>query len=66
MAYASFSLGVHVRLWPPARTRLQKGHRHVPPIVKHLFQHSSNGLVGSVGAQDEPSIRIHEVQTLCG
>ena len=43
-----------------------EGHRHVPPIVKHLFQHSSNGVVGSVGAQDEPSVRIREVQTHCG
>ena len=66
MAYASFSRGVHVRLWPSARTRLQKGHGHVPRIVKHLFQHSANGVVGSVGAQDEPSVGIHEVQTHCG
>ena len=43
-----------------------EGHWHVPPIVKHLFQHSVNGVVGSVGAQDEPSVRIHEVQTHCG
>ena len=43
-----------------------EGHWHVPPIVKHLFQHSANGVVGSVGAQDEPSVRIHEVQTHCG
>ena len=25
----------------------------MPPIVKHLFQHSANGVLGSVGAQDE-------------
>ena len=43
-----------------------EGHRHVPPIVKHLFQHSANGVVESVGAQDEPSVRIQEVQTHCG
>ena len=43
-----------------------EGHRHVTPIVKHLSQHSSNGVVGSVGAQDEPSVRIREVQTHCG
>ena len=40
-----------------------EGHWHVPPIVKHLFQHSANGVVLSVDAQDEPSVRIHEVQT---
>ena len=38
----------------------------MPPIVKHLFQHSAKGVVRSVGAQDEPSVRIHEVQTHCG
>ena len=43
-----------------------EGHGHVPPIVKHLLQHSANGVVGSVGAQDEPSVGIHEVQTHCG
>ena len=43
-----------------------EGPWHVPPIVKHLFQPSANGVVGSVGAQDEPSVRIHEVQTHCG
>ena len=43
-----------------------EGHRHVPPVVKHLLQHSANGVVGSVGAQDEPSVGIHEVQTHCG
>ena len=43
-----------------------EGQGHVPPIVKHLFQHSTNGVVGSVGAQDEPSVRIHEVKTHCG
>ena len=35
-----------------------EGHRHVPPIVKHLLQHSANGVVGSVGAQDEPSVWV--------
>ena len=43
-----------------------EGHGHVPPIVKHLLQHSANGVVGSISAQDEPSVRIHEVQTHCG
>ena len=43
-----------------------EGHWHVPPIVKHLLQHSTIGVVRSVGAQDEPSVRIHEVQTHCG
>ena len=43
-----------------------EGHRHVPPIVRHLLQHSANGVVGSVGAQDKPSVGIHEVQTHCG
>ena len=41
-------------------------HGHVPPIVKHLLQHSANGVVRSLGAQDEPSVGIHEVQTHCG
>ena len=66
MAYASFSRGVHVRLWPSARTSAPEGHGHVPPVVKHLLQHSANGVVRSVGAQDEPSVGIHEVQTHCG
>ena len=43
-----------------------EGRWHVPPIVKHLFQQGANGVVRSVGAQDEPSVRIHEVQTHCG
>ena len=43
-----------------------EGHWHVPPIIKHLFQHSANDVVGCVSAQDEPSVRIHEVQTHCG
>ena len=43
-----------------------EGYGHVPPVVKHLLQHSANGVVGSVGAQDEPSVGIHEVQTHCG
>ena len=63
MAYASFSRGVHVRLWQDSAP---EGHGHVPPVVKHLLQHSANGVVGSVGAQDEPSAGIHEVQTHCG
>ena len=64
-----------VRLLFSARPRLSlafrqdsapEGHWHVPPIVKHLFQHSAYGLVRSVGGQDELSVRIHEVQTHCG
>ena len=43
-----------------------EGHWHVPPIVQHFLQHSANGVVGSISAQDEPSVRIHEVQTHCG
>ena len=43
-----------------------EGHGHVPPILKHLLQHSAYGVVRSVGAQDEPSVGIHEVQTHCG
>ena len=43
-----------------------EGHCHLPPIVKHWFQHSANGVVGSVSAQDEHSVRIHKVQTHCG
>ena len=35
----------------------------MPPVVKHLLQHSANGVVVSVGAQNEPSVGIHEVQT---
>ena len=43
-----------------------EGHWHVPPIVKHLLQHSTYSLVGSFSAQDKPSVRIHEVQNHCG
>ena len=42
-----------------------EGHGHVPLIIKHLIQHTANGVVRSVGAQDKPSVRIHEVQTHC-
>ena len=62
MAYTSFSRGVHVRLWL-RQDSAPEGHWHLPPIEKHLFEHSAKGVVGTVGAQDEPSVRIHEVQT---
>ena len=61
MAYISFSRGLHVRLWPAP-----EGHGHVPPIVQHYLQHRDDCLVGGVCGQDEPSVRINEVQTHYG
>ena len=37
----------------------------MPSIVTHLLQHGAYGAVRGVCAQDEPSVRIHEVQTHC-
>ena len=39
-----------------------EGHGHVPLIVKHLFHHGTYGVIGGFSAQDESSVRIHEVQ----
>ena len=38
----------------------------MPSIIKHLLQHRVDRVVKGVCAQDEPSVRIHEVQNHCG
>ena len=43
-----------------------QGQGHVPPIIQHLLQHCASPVVGGVCEQDEPSVRIHEMQTHCG
>ena len=53
--------GVHVHLWPAARTRLQKA----SSIIKHLLQYCTDRVVKGVCAQDETSVQIHFMQTNC-
>ena len=66
MAYASFSRGVHVCLWPSAGTQLQKATGTFILIVKQWLQHGADGVVRGICAQYKPSVPIHEVHTSCG
>ena len=42
-----------------------EGDGHVPLIVEHLLQHGVDGVVRGACVQDEPSVRIQEMQTHC-